>query len=302
MRPRAFLLLVVLAALAPASGCGEATPSFDGDSAHALIVEQCELGPRYPGSEGHDAMVDWMVERLRPLADEVATQRFTAPFFGEETELVNVIASFRPDARERLLLATHYDTRAVADRDPDPSSRGIPIPGANDGGSGVAVLIELAGILSERQPPVGVDLVFFDAEDGGDGGGFDEWCVGSSHYASNIGDYCPRYAVVVDMVGDADLSIPVEGNSAAAAPLPVRRVWDAARRVGARRFHERRGPFVYDDHVPLIRAGIPAALVIDFEYEHWHTLEDTPDKCSPESLTEVGSVLVELVYSARPDR
>ncbi|MBD3368187.1 MAG: M28 family peptidase [Candidatus Eisenbacteria bacterium] len=292
---RAVAPLLVTAILL--GGCGE-RPSFDGEAAHELIAEQCALGPRYPGSEGHAAMIDWLTGRLRPLADEVAVQRFSAPFFGEETELVNVIASFRPTERERVLLGAHYDTRAVADRDPDPEARLTPIPGANDGGSGVAVLVELARLLSETPPDIGVDMVFFDAEDGGDGGGLDAWCVGSTHYARHLGGYCPRYAVVVDMVGDADLAIPIESNSRAAAPQVVRRVWDAAAGVGADSFLDESGPFVFDDHIPLIRAGIPTALVIDFDYEHWHTLEDTPDKCSPASLAEVGSVLVELVYGA----
>jgi len=286
------LLVIVTAA---AGGCGRA--SFDGDSAHALIVEQCDLGPRYPGSEGHAAMISWLVEKLDPLADEVAIQRFEAPFYGEPVELANVIASFRPDARERVLFATHFDTRAIADRDPDPDARDRPIPGANDGGSGVAVLLELARVMSERRPGTGVDLVFFDAEDGGDGGGFPDWCVGSSFYASRLGDYCPRYAVVIDMIGDSDLAIPVELNSVSASPDVVRKVWNAAERVGAERFVDRRGPSVFDDHIPLIWAGIPTALVIDFDYAYWHTLEDTPDKCSPSSLAEVGSVLTELVYN-----
>jgi hypothetical protein len=294
------LARVSLAALAALlllamGGCGWA--SFDGEEAHTLIVEQCALGPRYPGSDGHQAMTAWLTEKLTPLADEVAVQTFSAPFFGVDTELRNIIASFNLQERERVLLAAHYDTRAIAERDPDPDARATPIPGANDGASGVAVLLELARVMSERSPAVGVDLVFFDAEDGGNGGGFDDWCVGSDHYARHIGSYCPRYAVVIDMIGDADLAIPVESNSAAAAPDVVRRVWDAAERVGARSFDRTRGPFVFDDHIPLIRAGIPTALVIDFDYAHWHTIEDTPDKCSPESLAEVGAVLEELVFS-----
>jgi hypothetical protein len=292
---RLVLTALLVTVTAAAGGCGRA--SFDGDSAHALIVEQCDLGPRYPGSEGHAAMISWLVEKLDPLADEVAIQRFEAPFYGEPVELANVIASFRPDARERVLFATHFDTRAIADRDPDPDARDRPIPGANDGGSGVAVLLELARVMSERRPGTGVDLVFFDAEDGGDGGGFPDWCVGSSFYASRLGDYCPRYAVVIDMIGDSDLAIPIELNSVSASPDVVRKVWNAAERVGAERFVDRRGPSVFDDHIPLIWAGIPTALVIDFDYAHWHTLEDTPDKCSPSSLAEVGSVLMELVYN-----
>jgi Zn-dependent M28 family amino/carboxypeptidase len=143
---------------------------------------------------------------------------------------------------------------------------------------------------------VGVDLVFFDGEDGGKGGGFDDFCVGSTYFASRMGDYAPVYAVVVDMIGDSDLTIPVEPNSMSACPSVVRRIWEAAERVGATSFTEESGTAMFDDHVPLIRAGVPAALIIDFDYTYWHTIEDTPDKCSPESLREVGAVLAELVY------
>jgi len=293
MRRVSTAALVTMVALVMV-GCGR--PEFDGESAYVLLLEQCKLGPRHPGSAGHDEIVAWLLANLEPLADEVSVQRFSAPFFGEETELQNIIASFRPRARERILLAAHFDTRAVADRDPDPDVRNRPIPGANDGASGVAVLVELARVLADQPPDVGVDMVFFDAEDGGDGGGFDAWCLGSEYYASRLGAYCPRYAVVVDMIGDADLAIPIEMNSLTASPGAVRRVWSAAERVGAAHFLDERGPFVFDDHIHLIRAGIPTALVIDFDYEFWHTLSDTPDKCSSASLAEVGSVLIELIY------
>jgi Zn-dependent M28 family amino/carboxypeptidase len=160
----------------------------------------------------------------------------------------------------------------------------------------VAVLLALASMMSVRSPDVGVDLVFFDGEDGGNGGGFDNFCVGSAFFASRMGGYAPAYAVVVDMVGDSDLSIPVEPNSVSACPSVVRMVWDAARRAGATSFSDEPGTAMFDDHIPLIKAGVPSALIIDFDYAHWHTVGDMPDKCSPESLGEVGAVLTELIY------
>lgn len=279
------------------AGCGG--PGFDGQSAFRYLERQCEFGPRPPGSPAHEETLAWLVSELERFADDVAVQRFTAVMDTTSVELSNVIASFRPLERNRVLLAAHWDTRAVADEDPDPSMRATPILGANDGASGVAVLLELARMMSERPPRLGVDLVLFDGEDGGDGGGLSDWCVGSTYYASRMGSYCPAYAVVVDMIGDRDLSIPKEPNSVSTSAPHVDRVWEVARRAGATAFADRSGIAVYDDHVPLIRAGVPAVLIIDFSYKHWHTLEDTPDKCSPESLEQVGRVLASLVYRPR---
>jgi hypothetical protein len=289
------LAAVLLAAVALAgAGCGRA--EFDEEVAFAYLIRQCEFGPRAPGSPGHAATLEWLTGTLSQSADQVAVQRFRSESPAGGVDLTNVIASFRLEERERVLLAAHWDTRMVADRDPDPERRSEPILGANDGASGVAVLVTLAELMAERAPSVGVDLLFFDGEDGGGGGGLGDWCLGSSYYAAHVGGYAPRYAVVIDMVGDSDLGIPKEPNSLAAHPEVVREVWDAAERVGSTSFLDHVGPAMYDDHVPLIRSGIPAVLVIDPHYESWHTTEDTPDKCSPASLGEVGRVLVELIY------
>lgn len=292
-RPLTVIVLAAVFALCFTS-CG--ARRFDGEAALGLIEKQCSFGPRYPGSQGHKTMLTWLVGSLRSRTDAVSVQRFAVQAPTGPVELTNVIASFRPEERERVLLCAHWDTRAVAERDPDPNLRETPILGANDGASGVAVLLELARTMSERPPRRGVDLVFFDGEDGGDEGGLGEWCLGSSYYAAHLGGYAPEYAVVVDMIGDSDLGIPREANSAAAAPSVVDRVWRAARAVGADSFLDRTGPAMYDDHVPLIRAGIPAIVIIDPHYRYWHTVEDTPDKCSASSLSEVGAVLLELVY------
>ncbi|MFH1502900.1 MAG: M28 family peptidase [Candidatus Eisenbacteria bacterium] len=275
-------------------GCGG--PEFDQESAFGFLEAQCAFGPRPPGSGAHGRTAEWLVETLSHSADEVAVQRFTVPTDTGQVRLTNVIASFRPDERERVLLGAHWDTRAVAERDPEPGNRGLPIPGANDGASGVAVLLELARLMGERAPRVGVDIVLFDGEDGGNDGGLVDWCLGSTYYASTMGAYCPRYAVIVDMVGDADLSIPREPNSVDACSDIVDIVWRAAERVGSDAFLPGLGKAMYDDHVPLIRAGVPTALVIDASYAYWHTLDDTPARCSPASLGQVGRVLVELVY------
>jgi glutaminyl-peptide cyclotransferase len=293
-RVRADLVIALLLAAALSGGCSRAR--FDGERAFELLERQCEFGPRPPGSAAHEQTLQWMVETLQASADRVALQRFTAASAGGEVRLTNVIASFRPEVKDRILLAAHWDTRPVADRESDPVLAARPILGANDGASGVAVLLELAALLEKRPPRVGVDIVLFDGEDGGKGGGLTDWCVGSAYYAAHMGDYCPQLAVVVDMVGDRDLSILKEQNSMSTFPSSVERVWEAARAVGAASFKESVGAAIFDDHVPLIRAGVPAVLVIDPQYPSWHTLADTPDKCSPESLGEVGRVLAALTH------
>ena len=289
------LLLLLPAVLLLASGCGR--PEFDGELAYSLLVRQCEFGPRPPGSEAHDEMRDWLVAELTGRADEVSVQKFTArDTAGVSYEGANVIASFGVKERERVMFGAHWDTRAIAEKDPDPDSTGTPILGANDGASGVAVLLTLAEMMRQRAPDVGVDLVFFDLEDGGNGAGFEYFCLGSTYFALTMGDYAPRYVVVIDMVGDADLAISVEPNSMQNCPDIVELVWSAAERVGSSSFGLEQGTAMFDDHIPFIQAGVPAALVIDFEYPYWHTHEDTPDKCSAESLSEVGEVLAELIY------
>jgi len=288
------LVLALLHAAALLGGCSRA--GFDGGRAFELLRRQCEFGPRPPGSAAHERTLQWILETLRVSADRVALQHFTAESARGDVRLTNVIASFRPEVKERILLAAHWDTRPVADRESDPVLAAQPIPGANDGASGVAVLLELAALLAERPPRLGVDIVLFDGEDGGNGGGLTDWCVGSAYYAAHMGDYCPRLAVVVDMIGDSDLSIPVEPNSLTGAPEAVELLWGEARRAGSSAFEERRGRAMFDDHIPLLRAGIQTVLVIDADYGAWHTLGDTPDKCSPRSLAAVGRVLVRIVY------
>ncbi len=289
----AVLLIIPLVA---SIGCG-GRPAFDGDRAYADLVAQCDFGPRYPGSAGHDLAREWLVARLSESADEVTVQEFTHRVGDRELELANIVASYRPECSERVLLGAHWDTRAVAERDPDPARRGEPILGANDGASGVAVLLEVGRLVAERPPGVGVDIVLFDAEDGGDEGGLGAWCLGSSYYAARMGSYCPRYAVVVDMVGDCDLDIPREPYSRSASPELVELVWAAAERAGSTSFSRRTGIAIYDDHVPLIQAGLEAIVLIDLDYPYWHTHEDTPDKCCPSSLREVGEAVTEFLYS-----
>ena len=281
------------------SGCAKAqTPVFEGQKAYDQLKAQCDLGFRHPGSPGHEACLDYLVETLTPLADQVVKQpfRFTDPRTGRSHKLHNVIASFGSQG-QRVLLCAHWDTRPVADFDLDPANHKKPVMGANDGASGVAVLLELARLFKQNPPPVGVDIVLFDGEDSGMQGHNETWCAGSRYFAQHrTAGYLPRYAVLLDMVGDADLSLPIEMNSQRYAPDLVDRLWTLAERLGLPAFNRGMGPEMVDDHLELLKVGIPAIDIIDFDYPYWHTVEDTPDKCSAASLAQVGHLMATFIY------
>jgi len=295
------VLAAVCAAALQCTGCARGEPPvFDGASAFVFLQEQCALGPRYPGSPGHAAMQRFLVGKLAAFGASVTQQPFEAVLStGDTLRLVNIIGSYRPEARKRILLGAHYDTRPRADRDPDPAKRAQPILGANDGGSGVAVLLEIARLLAAAKPSVGVDLVFFDGEDWGEEGRTMDYLLGSRRYAKSIGGRPPLAVIVVDMVGERDSRMPIERFSAAASPAVCARIYGIARTLRVPNFVQAQGPSIIDDHLPFIQAGIPAIDLIDFEYPFWHTLADTPDKCSSESLAAVGSVLVRYLWEER---
>lgn len=298
-------MLTILAAACVAAlqctGCAKsAPPAFDGSSAFAHLEQQCALGPRYPGSPGHVAVQRYIAGKLEEFGARVTRQPFEAVLStGDTLRLVNIVGSYRPDARKRILLGAHYDTRPRADRDPDPANRAKPILGANDGASGVAVLLELARLLSLAEPSVGVDLVFFDGEDWGEEGNTADYLLGSRRHAKGLGVRRPAAMILLDMVGERDSRIPIEGYSAAASPALCARIFGIARSLRIPNFVQAQGASIIDDHLPFIQAGIPAIDLIDFEYPYWHTLADTPDKCSSESLAAVGSVLVRYIWEAR---
>jgi glutaminyl-peptide cyclotransferase len=279
--------------------CGSGSPpKFEGDEAFGYLMDQCALGPRNPGSEGHRRCRKYLLDMLRRYANLVKTQEFVYQDTSQDIklQLTNIIASFYPEKRQRMLLCAHWDTRPFADRDPDSSLREKPILGANDGASGVAVLLEIAGIISQRRPKWGVDIILFDGEDYGPEGELDRFCLGSKYFAKNKGEYRPKFGILLDMIGDKDLNIYKEGHSARYAEEIVDLVWAAAQRLETGCFHDSTKYFMYDDHIPLLEAGIPCIDLIDFDYPYWHTTQDTPDKCSPESLQKIGEVVIEILY------
>lgn len=280
-------------------GCfSSSSPEFDGQRAFSYLLELCQFGPRYPGSAGHQKAKKYLLDKLSFYANLVKTQDFV--YSDEEKkirlELTNIIASFYPEKKDRVILCAHWDTRPVADQDPDTNLRSKPILGANDGASGVAVLLEIARIISQRKPKWGVDMVIFDGEDGGSEGDLNDFCLGSKHFAQNKGDYQPKFGILLDMVGDKDLTIYKEGYSTRYANEIVDLVWAGAKSLGLSCFRDSIKHFVYDDHVPLLSAGIPCIDLIDFDYPYWHTTRDTPDKCSPESMQKIGELLLEVLY------
>lgn len=236
-----------------------------------------------------------MSERLREHTSHVAEQPFRGMSAGKEVDMRNLVASFYPEKSDRIILCAHWDSRPFADRDPDPSNHTKPVPGANDGASGVAVLLEVARVLTEREPPVGVDIVFFDGEDGGDYGDNNSWILGSRHFARTMPPtYRPARGVLLDMIGDRDLALTRDINSREAAPELWTRVTELCGKHGIPFLPGETG--VLDDHIPLIERGIPTVDLIDFDYPWWHTVSDTPDKCSPVSLGKIGAVVLDLVY------
>lgn len=276
-------------------------PSFDGTSAYSFLTAQTNFGPRNPSSIGHHECLNYLTKELENYADTVRLQHFTRQGYNETLRLTNIIASFKPETASRILLLAHWDTRPRAEQDPDAAKRNKPIIGANDGASGVAVLLELARILKNNPPPIGIDILLTDGEDYGfadQDGNDDMYFLGARYFAkTKPAGYNPRFGILLDMIGDADLQIPMEQFSMKYAPQIVDQIWNVADEIGIPQFVRVPGEAVSDDHIPLNEAGIPTIDLIDFQYPHWHTTHDTPDKCSPQSLEAVGKVLTTFIFT-----
>jgi glutaminyl-peptide cyclotransferase len=269
--------------------------AFDAEAAFGLLEEQVDLGPRIPGTEGHKDCKWWLVGELGRYCDQLVLDEFdyVSPDGSYSFRLTNIIGVVNPEASRRVMLGAHWDTRMFADEDPNPGRRSSPVPGANDGASGVAVLLELARCFAENPPETGVVFVLFDGEDQGHIGGMD-FCTGADHLARQ-GSLRYSAGVVVDMIGDADLAVYHEGNSVLDAPDLTRALWDTAERLGEDAFQPGYGSTLNDDHKPFLVRGLPTVLVIDFDYDVWHTVSDTPAHCSAESLGAVGRVVEAFV-------
>ena len=288
-------------------GCQAQVPQFDGDKAFSHLVAQCNFGPRNPGSDGHKKALAYFIDVLSPLADTVFTQPFedTMPRTGKIVQMHNVIAQFNPDAKKQIMISAHWDTRPWGDRGTSIMGKNQPIMGANDGASGVAVILELARIFHDNPPKVGVSLVLFDAEDYGTTGDSWTYCIGSQYFAKNVPIPYPAYAINLDMVGDKNLELYIERYSYQQNPALVLELWDLAASLKLPAFKKQAKFMIFDDHVPLYEiAGIPAVDVIDFDYpndqiNYHHTHNDVVANCSPQSLWQVGTLMVNHIYDQK---
>jgi len=281
----------------PSLSRSENPVQFDSARAWSHLLKQCSFGPRDPGSMGYRQCLQYLESELRKTTPDVLRQAFMEndPATGKPLALTNLIARFYPERTTRIVLCAHWDTRPWADQDADSSKRRQPILGANDGASGVAVLLEVARCISLLKPLIGVDIVLFDGEDSGREGKLDEYCLGSRWYSQNLDYRLPEAAVLLDMIGGVDQHIPIEQHSQLYAGDLVKEVYDIAARLGVPSFLQTSGRPVYDDHLHLIEMGIPAIDLIDFDYPYWHTTHDTPEHCSQKSLDNVGRVVFEWV-------
>lgn len=276
--------------------------SFSADSAYAYVAKQVEFGPRIPQNQAHQKCAEWLASELeRHGADTVMLQTADLPNFGPMT---NILGRFNSKAYGRVLLLAHWDTRPWADADPNVANHRKPIDGANDGASGVGILLEVARQIGLNSPQIGVDILFVDAEDSGTEGDDASWARGTQYWVQNMPIASPRYAVLLDMVGGKDARFAREYISEVYARSVNNRVWSLAHELNlSARFPERLGGAVNDDHVPLLQAGIPAIDIVENDHPQtgsfnptWHTLADNLENIDRQTLGDVGLVVTTLIY------
>lgn len=328
MKIRIYFLLLVIAVIASSCGSSEnpgaeetkspekevQVPAFNADSAYAYIEAQVNFGPRVPGTPAHAGCASWLATTMDRFSDTVIVQAFRARAYdGTVLRGKNIISSFNVENKKRVLLCAHWDSRPYADYDPDGSKHDTPIDGANDGASGVGVLIETARQFSLEHPSIGVDIVFFDLEDYGpprdeQATETENWGLGSQHWSKNphVDTYRARYGILLDMVGVKDATFLMEGFSMMYAPSRVKKVWDLAAGLGySGYFPEEYGGYITDDHYFINTiANIPTINIIHLEqepgtssfFEHWHTTSDNMEHIDRNTLKVVGTVVLNVIY------
>lgn len=291
--PIATLWLLLFSSVLPAQ---EAPVAFDAKRSFEYLKQVCDLGPRVSGTEGMAQQQELIIKHFSQFGCAMSSQAFDVqhPQNGTPVRMTNLIVSWQPNAKERILVCCHYDTRPFPDQDRDkPRGRFI---GANDGASGVALFMELAHHMKTIKPRYGIDFVFFDGEELVYRPS-DKYFHGSEYFARWISQTPPNYryvaGVLVDLIGDKSLNLPIEKNSLQMAPKVTRSIWATAKRLGVKEFIDKPKHEVNDDHIPLNKiARIPTCDIIDFDYFAWHKTTDLPSACSGESLEKVGRVLL----------
>ena len=295
-------------------------PSFDADSAFTFCAKQCDFGPRTMNSDAHDRCGEWIAAKFRSYGMTVTEQKATLTGYdGTKLKSTNIIAAYRPELTTRILVCAHWDSRPWADNDPDSANWRKPVMGANDGASGVAVMLELARIISrsKEKPAVGIDFVCFDAEDWGtprwsdQPDSEDSWALGAHYWAENPHKpgYEARYGILLDMVGGQGAQFWQEGLSKQYAQGVIDKVWAAAKTVGyGTQFPDNEGGMVTDDHVPVNeKAKIPTIDVIAYYPDcrqsnfgpTWHTVTDDMQHIDKNTLKAVGQTMIQVLYSEK---
>lgn len=291
-----------------------AAPAFNADSAYAFVEKQVAFGPRVPNTKAHEQTGDYLVATLKKFGFAVTEQKFVATTYdGKKLNARNIIGSYQPQSAKRIMLASHWDSRPFADEDSTHKTQ--PVPGANDGASGVGVLLEIARVLHEAksQPNLGVDIVFFDVEDWGKAGeatdAYAGFCLGSRYWAENrhVPNYTAYFGVLLDMVGAKNATFPKEGYSTKNAGEVVRTVWNTASQLGySTYFIDQQGPAITDDHVPVNEvAKFPMIDIIHTRvndlsrtfFDDWHTTGDDMRNIDPKTLKAVGQTLLQVLYN-----
>jgi hypothetical protein len=318
-----FILLLSLSALiacrkAPATVQAEtkqiSVPAFNADSAYLYVKDQVDFGPRVPNTPEHKKCAAYLADKLRTFGAKVAEQQaVVVAFDGTKLNSVNIIGSYNPQAKTRVLLFAHWDSRPWSDNDPDPANHKKPVLGANDGASGVGVLLEMARQFSKQKPTIGVDIAFFDAEDYGapssvGGDTENSWCLGTQYWCSNphVQGYQARYGILLDMVGAPGATFYKEQISMYYAPNIVEKVWNVAGKLGfGNYFVSEDGGAITDDHVFVNKMlQIPSIDIIHYRKnseqgfgDYWHTINDTMENIDKNTLYAVGSTLLNVVYN-----
>tara|TARA_B100000029_G_scaffold481333_1_gene530309 strand:- start:1633 stop:2526 length:894 start_codon:yes stop_codon:yes gene_type:complete len=273
---------------------------FDGDAAFSYLVEQCEFGPRYPGSEGHKNAAKYFYNHFSEFSDSVIiySDIINHPVTKEKIEIKNFLIHHNIESKERYLFMAHWDTRDRADKDSNIENINNPIIGANDGASGVALLMELSKYLNKHPlKNIGIDILLIDAEDMGRSGHVNEWGLGTQSFVKQYNGLLPKYAICVDMIADKNPVYKIEGFSYQFAKDLVHEIWTLANNLGYKEFKWQLAPRIYDDHVYYYYGTqVPAIDIIDFDFPEWHTMDDTIENCSPKGLFIVGNVLLEFIY------